>query len=68
MFDFKLFDGFGFGGNVFVDSDEEILIREVENKLKIFIKKNWLLDKVDYGMVVFDNRLIKSIDFLDEIL
>lgn len=66
MFDFKLFDGFGFGGNVFVDSDEEILIREVENKLKIFIKK--LLDKVDYGMVVFDNRLIKSIDFLDEIL
>lgn len=40
MFDFKLFDGFGFCGNVFVDSDEEILIREVENKLKIFIKKN----------------------------
>lgn len=40
MFDFKLFDGFGFGGNVFVDSDEEILIREVENKLKIFIRKN----------------------------
>lgn len=40
MFDFKLFDGFGFDGNVFVDSDEEILIREVENKLKIFIKKN----------------------------
>lgn len=68
MSDSKLFDGFGFGGNVFVDSDEEIPTREAENKPKTSTKKNQLSDKVDYGTVVPDNRSIKSTDLLDEIL
>lgn len=68
MSDSKLFDGFGFGGNVFIDSDEEIPTRQTENKPKTSTKKSQSSEKVDYGTVVPDNRSIKSTDLLDEML
>ncbi|XP_022313928.2 uncharacterized protein LOC111118656 [Crassostrea virginica] len=66
----KLFDGFGFDGNVFVDSDEEIPEREVvsDKKDTSHENKNKGSQKVDYGTVVPDTRSIKSTDLLDEFL
>ncbi|XP_061166103.1 uncharacterized protein LOC133175027 [Saccostrea echinata] len=64
----KLFGGNEFDGNVFLDSDDEIPVREdvtVSKPKKVTPKTS---DKVDYGTVVPDLRSIKSADLLDEFL
>lgn len=66
----KLFGGNDFDGNVFLDSDDEIPVREdvTEMKSKKDTKRNQGTEKKDFGTVVPDLRSIKSSDLLDEFL
>jgi hypothetical protein len=66
----KLFGGNDFDGNVFLDSDDEIPVREdvTEKKSKTDTKKSQGTEKKDFGTVVPDLRSIKSSDLLDEFL